>query len=372
MISRKNRPLAVATFALVTALAALPAFAKVHHTMPVEGTYAGAIVVDAATGQALVEENPDVINPPASMTKLMTFAVLHDKLADGSLKLDTPVHVDATDAKMGGTQVFLDPRETFPVEELIYAMMIQSANDAAHALARTAAGSVEAFVGLMNAKARALGMAHTTFRSPHGLPPKSRRVADGDLTTPRDFAVLCRYLVQNTDILKYTSVKTREFGAGVRAQPMRMDNHNKLLGKIAGVDGLKTGFTDGAGYCLSATAQRNGRRVIVVIMGSFGPNRAKDLGRARDLKAIEFLEHGFAALPPPAADLPAGKIATTKTAGAGLPRDSSGHKAPPTSPSAPAETVPTVSTDKSAAPAEQSSTGPEPAVTFRVIPPSKP
>jgi D-alanyl-D-alanine carboxypeptidase (penicillin-binding protein 5/6) len=261
------------------------------------GTYTGAIVVDAASGQVLFEDHADVVNPPASMTKLMTFAVLHDKLASGAISLTTPVRVTSEDSSMGGTQVYLDPRETFPVEELIYAMMIQSANDAAHALARAAAGSSEAFVELMNAKARELGMTHTTFRSPHGLPPKTRRVADGDLTTPRDFAILCRHLLEHTDVLKYSSVKQRAFGTGVRAKPQEMINHNKLLGKIAGVDGLKTGYTESAGYCISVSAERNGRHIIVVVMGAFGHNRTIDKGQARDLKSIELLERGFASLP---------------------------------------------------------------------------
>ena len=225
------------------------------------------------------------------------FAVLQDKLAQGTLRLDTPVKITVEDAKIGGTQVYLDPRETFPVEELVYAMMIQSANDAAHALARAAAGSVPAFVELMNAKARALGMKNTTFVTPHGLPPSSRKIADGDLTTPRDFALLCRHVLTQTNVLKYTSVAHRPFGAGVRASPMAMDNHNKLLGKVSGVDGLKTGYTAGAGYCLSATAERNGHRVIVVIMGSFGPGGQVDKGQTRDVKAIELLERGFSAMP---------------------------------------------------------------------------
>lgn len=263
--------------------------------------YKGAIVIDARTGGVLFEDRADYAGPPASMTKLMTFAVLHDKIASGALALTTPVKIDVADSKIGGTQVFLDPRETFTVEELIHAMMIQSANDAAHALARAAAGSVGGFVELMNAKAQQLGMKNTTFRSPHGLPPASRRVEDGDLTTPRDFAILSRHLVNHTDVLKYTSISTRAFGEGTRAQPMQMTNHNKLVGKVAGVDGLKTGFTGAAGYCLSATAQRNGRRVILVIMGSFGPGGQRDLGRTRDQKAIELLEKGFAALPPPTA-----------------------------------------------------------------------
>ena len=307
--------------------------------------YAGVIVTDAATGQVLFEDNADVSNPPASMAKLMTFAVLHDRLASGALTLQTPVRIMVEDAKMGGTQVYLDPRETFPVEELIYAMMIQSANDAAHALARAAGGSVEAFVELMNAKAHELGMTHTTFRTPHGLPPTDGRLADGDLTTPRDFAVLCRHLIMNTDVLKYTSVRSREFGPKRTKGPEHMENHNKLLGRVAGVDGLKTGYTKGAGYCLSATAERKGRRVIAIIMGSFGPNGQIDKGKARDLKAIDLIERGFAALPPAVG-------------------------AAPLAASAQNAEIPTVNTGK-AGPAgpEQSSTTRDTSLTFRIIPP---
>jgi D-alanyl-D-alanine carboxypeptidase (penicillin-binding protein 5/6) len=294
-----SRTVTALLLAAALPLAALAAAKRSSPTRPEEdsGVYKGAIVIDAATGNVLFERNADEISPPASMTKLMTYAVLYDTLQSGAVTLATPVRITNDDAKMGGTEVFLDPRETFPVEELVYAMMIQSANDAAHALARFSAGSVGAFVELMNAKAREIGMTHTTFRSPHGLPPNSRKIADGDLTTPRDFALLCRYLLQKTDVLKYTSVRTRDFGPNRPKGPQRMENHNKLLGKIAGVDGLKTGYTLGAGYCLSATAQRNGRRVIVVIMGSFGPNGQIDKGHSRDIKAIELLERGFTALP---------------------------------------------------------------------------
>lgn len=258
---------------------------------PDASAYKGAIITDAATGSVLFEDRADAVNPPASMTKLMTFAVLHDKLASGALTLATPVRITKDDAGIGGSQVFLDPRETFPVEELVYAMMIHSANDAAHALARVSAGSVEAFVALMNAKAHELGMTHTTFRTPHGLPPSNRKVADGDLTTPRDYALLSRYLLLNTDVTKYTSIRIRAFGAGVRTKPFDLTNSDHLIGRVAGVDGLKTGFTNGAGFCLTATALRNGRRVIVVLMGS--PE-----SKTRDLKVAELIERGFAALPP--------------------------------------------------------------------------
>ena len=135
------------------------------------GSYKGAIATDAATGAVLFEDNADAVSPPASMTKLMTYAVLNDMLKAGSLTLGTAVTVTQEDAKVAAmrdsTEVWLKRGETFPVEELIYAMMIQSANDAAYALAHKAGGTVPAFVALMNEKARSLGMAHSSFLSPH-------------------------------------------------------------------------------------------------------------------------------------------------------------------------------------------------------------
>lgn len=251
----------------------------------VETAYKGAIVMDASTGNILFEDRADIVSPPASMTKLMTFAVLHDKIAAGTLTLQTPVTVSAADSRIGGTQVWLKEKAVFPVEELIHAMMIQSANDAAHALARAAAGSTAVFVDLMNAKARELGMEKTQFRTPHGLPPSNRNLAEGDLTSPRDFALLSRYLLQKTDALKYTAIVSRTFDSSIV-----MRNHNNLLGRVAGVDGLKTGFTNGAGFCLAATAHRDQRHVIVVVMGS--PS-----AQIRDVKVTQLLEQGFAALP---------------------------------------------------------------------------
>ena len=250
------------------------------------------------------------------MTKLMTFAVLDDMIKKGSLSLATPVQVDRATARVAmlrdSTSVWLKMGEVYPVEELIYAMMIQSANDAAYALAEKAAGSIPAFVGLMNEKARSLGMVETRFRTPNGLPVPSHRIADGDLTTPREFAMLCRYLVLNTDVTRYTSVKNRSFGYGQRVVQQQMTNHNKLLGRVRGVDGLKTGFTTGAGFCLAATAQRNGRRVIVVMMDC--PDQ-----KSRDLKVADYIEQAFAALSPFGADTPPGPPAVPAMAGAQAP-----------------------------------------------------
>ncbi len=280
---------------------ALPTFAA--KPKAAAAPYKGAIVMDAASGDVVFEENADIVTPPASVTKLMTFLVVHDRIQSGHLSAGTEVTVNAQDARMGGTQVWLKEGEVFTVEELLYALMIQSANDAAHALARAAAGSKEAFVELMNARAQVLGMSKTTFRSPHGLPPPSRKLSEGDLTSPRDLALLSRELLRTTDVLRYSSVKERPFRPEA-LEPVIMRNHNHLLGKVGGVDGLKTGFTNGAGFCLAATAERNGRRVIVVVMGS--PDRV-----TRDLRVGELIERGFAALPP----LPAG----TQTLGASNP-----------------------------------------------------
>jgi len=257
---------------------------------PTPAPVKGAIIMDAATGTVLYEENAGMVSPPASVAKLMTYLIVSDRIAAGAITLDTPVQIMIEDAKIGGTQVWLDTRETFTVEELIYALMIQSANDASSALARAAAGSREAFVALMNDRSRALGMTHTTWRSPHGLPPTSRKIAESDVTSPRDLAILSRELLLRTDVLKYTSVKELAFGTGKRPEPVIMRNHNKLIGKVAGVDGLKTGFTNAAGFCLSATAQRGDKRLIVAVMGS--PS-----AKVRDLYVASLIEKGFPLIP---------------------------------------------------------------------------
>lgn len=302
-------------------LALLAAFAA--STLHVSAQdYKGAIVIDAATGQSLFEDNPDVVSPPASVTKLMTFLIVHDAIAAGRIALTTPVTADATDQSMGGTQVNLAAGETFTVEELLYALMVESANDAASALTHAAAGNRAEFVALMNARAKALGMTNTVFRSPHGLPPSSKKSADGDLTTPRDLALLSRELVTKTDVLRYSSVRTRPFAEGVRAETLHMLNHNKLMGKVAGVDGLKTGFTRGAGFCLAATAQRGNQRVIVVTMGS-------ETSKGRDLRIAKLIEDSFPLVP-----------ATSVF---------KGYTPPPSSPFAAAETASPVSAAPTAA-----------------------
>ena len=276
------------------------AAARKSPTRPAESAdnsaaFKGAIVLDVATGKTLFEDRSDYIGPPASVTKLMTFLLVHDRIVKGDLTLQTPVNVTAEAAKTGGSQVYLAEKEVFPLDEMLYALMIASANDVATALAVHIAGSKSAFVALMNARAKELGMNDTTFRSPHGLPPSSRSTAESDLTSPRDLAKLSLHLLKTTNVLTYTSVKQRTFRPGPKH--IDMINHNHLLGKVAGVDGLKTGFTRGAGFCLAATSLRNGRRVLAITMGS--PD-----SKTRDIKIAELLERGFAALPANVTPLP--------------------------------------------------------------------
>ena len=271
-------------------VAAIAAFLLLFAAPLTRAAFRGYVVMDAASGAILAEENADAASPPASVTKLMTYLVTHDALVAGRLQLTTPVTANAADQSMGGTQVHLAAGETFPVEELLRAVMVESANDAAHALAIPVAGSREAFVAAMNARSRALGMTNTTWRTPHGLPPSSRNPADGDLTTPRDLAILARELVTHTDVLRYSSLRVASFGAGVRPEPLPMRNHNKLLATVPGCDGLKTGFTRAAGFCLVATAQRDTKRVIVAIMGS--PD-----AKTRDAHVARLIEEGFAKIP---------------------------------------------------------------------------
>jgi len=254
--------------------------------------YRAAIVIDAASGAVLFEHDADRIAPPASMTKLMTYLLVHDAVSRGQLRLDSPIRITAASAAVGGTQVWLRAGEVFSVEELLYALMLQSANDCAHALALAVGGTIETFSGMMNARASELGLTLTRFHNPHGLPPPApaqRDIAAGNLSTARNIAALSRYLVAHTDILRYSATTQKDFRAGDAKRRVAMRNHNHLLGRVAGVDGLKTGYTRAAGFCLAATAERGGQRVIAVIMGA-------PTAKTRDLAMVELLNAGFTAL----------------------------------------------------------------------------
>jgi len=242
--------------------------------------FVSAIVIDADSGEPLVVKNAVQPVYPASVLKLMDLYVILDLVQQGKVKLDDIVTVSAEASNMGGSQVYLKEHEQFTVDELLFALMIQSANDAAVALAEHVAGSKEAFVSMMNAKAAELGMKNSTFASVHGLPPAEGQ--QPDVTTARDMATLCRALLKFPDTLKYTSVAER----GFRDNSFVMQTHNGLLKRVRGCDGFKTGYFRVAGYSIAATAQRDGRRIIAIVMGSLTK-------QTRDNQAAQLIETGF-------------------------------------------------------------------------------
>jgi D-alanyl-D-alanine carboxypeptidase (penicillin-binding protein 5/6) len=249
--------------------------------------YYGAVVIDASTGAILHEDHASAISYPASMVKLANLFVVLDDMKAGKLRLDEPVTVTRDVSQIGGRQVWLKEGEVFSLEELIYATMIHSANDAAAALAIRASGSREAHAARMTAKARGLGLRNTVFHSVHGLPPGTGQEAD--MTSALDMALLAKALLEaHPETLHYTSIATRSFR---ESNPVQLTSSNKLLGSVPGCDGLKTGYFYAGGFSTTATAQRDGRRVIAVILGS---KEAK----VRDAKAAEWIEKGFINLPP--------------------------------------------------------------------------
>ena len=249
--------------------------------------YLGAIVVEAQTGKVLFEQGADIKGYPASVLKLMDLLIILEKLEHHELSLQDPVPVSAKSAKTGGSQVWLAEKESFSVDDMLYALMVQSANDAAVALAEKVAGSTDAFVELMNRKAKELGMTSTVFHSVHGLPPG--RGQEHDVTTARDLSILCRELLKHQDTLRYTSTRERTFRPNAGSKTVVMRTHNHLLGHVEGCDGLKTGYIAQAGFSIAVTASRNHQRIVAVVLDS------TDL-KTRDAHAAALVAKGFSAL----------------------------------------------------------------------------
>ncbi len=219
------------------------------------------VVMDAESGTILAEHEAHKRWPPASMAKMMTVLVAMERVRAGSLSLDTPVRTSAWASRIGGSQVYLAEGETFPLGELLKAVMIESANDAAVAVAEHIAGSSAAFVQLMNPRAAALGLADTTYQSPHGLPPAKGQTAD--LTSAHDLAVLARELMRFPEAVRWGGTAS----AGFRNDTLAMANTNHLIRTYAGATGLKTGYYREAGFSVTATATRNDLALIAVVLG---------------------------------------------------------------------------------------------------------
>ena len=238
-----------------------------------------AILMDAATGTVLYEQNADEALPPASVTKIMTLLIVMEAIESGALKLDDMICVSKNAASMGGSQIFLEEGETMSAEDMLKSVIISSANDAAVALAEHVAGSEDAFVQKMNARAAELGMKNTCFENTNGLDDTVTK----HLTSARDIALMSRELIKHEKILEYSSIwmdtiRNGEFG---------LTNTNRLVRFYNGATGLKTGSTAKAKFCVSATAKRGGMHLICVIMGA----ETRD---ERNALASKLLDYGFA------------------------------------------------------------------------------
>ena len=219
-----------------------------------------AILMEKSTGQILYEQDAHTRLAPASVTKIMTLLLVMEALDDGRITWDDTVTASAAAAAKGGSQIYLEENEQMPLRDMLKSVVVSSANDCACALAEHIAGSETAFVAIMNERAEQLGMTDTHFVNCTGLDDGAD--ADAHLTSAYDIALMSRALLQHEEIKQYTTI----WMDTVRNGTFGLSNTNKLVRFYDGTTGLKTGFTSGAGYCLSASAERGGMELIAVVM----------------------------------------------------------------------------------------------------------
>jgi len=241
-----------------------------------------ALLFVAGTNQVLLEKNADSIVEPASITKIMTMLLALEAVEKGESTLSDRVLVSPDAEAIGGSQVWLSAGEVFTLEQLLKAVAIQSANDAAFAVAEHVAGSVPAFVKQMNRRAQELGMKDTHFANVHGLPPESGETPS--VTTARDIKKMSEALLKFPVVLEWTSTWSEVFRSGEPTTVLY--NTNRLLREYPGLDGVKTGHTDNAGFCLVATAERDDLRLVSIVMGT-----PSDAERRRQTRRL--LDYGF-------------------------------------------------------------------------------
>ncbi|WP_394962082.1 D-alanyl-D-alanine carboxypeptidase family protein [Candidatus Allofournierella merdavium] len=279
----KKRLLALALCLVLAAAMCLPASAETLST----GRFAlpdfdvpcrAALLIDLSSGTVLYEKEPDTPMPIASITKVMTLLLTFEAIEAGKVSLQDTVPVSDHAYNMGGSQIWLEPGETFTLDEMIKAICVSSANDAAVAVAEFIGGSEPAFVEQMNQKAAALGMANTTFKNACGLDE------EGHLSTARDVAIMSReMLLKHPQITGYTTIWMDTLRGGTT----QLLNTNKLLKRYQGITGLKTGTTSGAGVCISASASRDGLDLLAVVLGAASSGERFDAATA-------LLDYGFA------------------------------------------------------------------------------
>ena len=238
-----------------------------------------AILVDNLSGKVLYEKNADEKLAPASMTKLASMLMVMEAIDNGNLKFEDKVTISEEAANMGGSQVFLQAGEVYTVYDLLKSVAIASGNDAVVALAEKIGGSQSGFIDMLNKRLKEIGATNTNFVNAHGLD------AEGHYSTARDMSIIARELLKHPKILEFTSIY-EEYLEKNDGSRIWLVNTNKLVRFYDGVDGLKTGFTKTAGYCLTATASKNNFRLISVVMG-------EDTSENRSSDTVKLLNYGF-------------------------------------------------------------------------------
>ncbi|MFY0757724.1 D-alanyl-D-alanine carboxypeptidase family protein [Metabacillus dongyingensis] len=270
----------LSTVALSTMILTIasPAFAE-ESSVKLADQARSAVLIERDTGNILYDKNSDEKLPPASMTKIMTMLLIMEEIDKGQLKMDEKVRTSEHAASMGGSQIFLEPGEEMTVHEMLKGIAIASGNDASVAMAERISGSEDAFVEKMNKRAKELGLKNTAFQNPTGLPEKDH------YSTAHDMAVMAKELLKFEGITKYTG-QYEDYLRQDTDKKFWLVNTNRLVKFYKGVDGVKTGFTNEAKYCLTATAKKGNMRVIAVIMGAPTP---KD----RNAQVTKMLDYAF-------------------------------------------------------------------------------
>lgn len=237
------------------------------------------VLIESSTGKIIYEKNKDDALPPASMTKMMILLLTYEKIDDGIFNYSDQITISNAAESMGGSQVFLEAGKKYSLEVLLKALSVASANDAAYALAENLGGTYLEAIKLMNEKAKEIGMKNTVFKNAHGLDE------DGHLSSAYDMALLASKLVKYEDALKFSSIY-EDYIKHPNGNSTWIVNTNKLINYYNGLDGLKTGYTEKAGYCITATANQNDMRLIAVVMGN-----VSNKDRTEDI--VKLLNYGF-------------------------------------------------------------------------------
>lgn len=238
-----------------------------------------SILIEQSTGTIISEEESHTRLPMASMTKMMTLLIIMENIESGKIKLDDMVPISENAASMGGSQVYLSANTTMKLDTLLKSICIASANDATYAIAEYIAGTSDAFVKLMNEKAKELGLKDTNFENVHGLD------SDNHFSSAYDMAFIAKELLNHPKILEYSCIY-EDYITHPNGTNTWIVNTNKLLNYYEGLDGLKTGYTTKSGYCITATAKRNNMRLISVVMG-------EENNKIRNQDTIALLNYGF-------------------------------------------------------------------------------